>query len=222
MENRLASLEWSRENPVTTRRTRYNLDTTHTDEELLELFRSTHDNAWLEQLVYRYERDLYNYLRRFLGDSQYAEDVFQATFLQIYLKADQFDTHRKFRPWLYMVATNQAIDAQRRNKRHQHASLQKNISSTENFDGMSLLDIIPSEAPSPEENLEIQERAKQIHEFVDTLPPPLRDVVILIYYEGIKYREAAEILGLPVGTVKSRLHNAMKRIGQWLRHKKVV
>lgn len=209
-------------NPVTTRRSRYNLDTTHTDEELLELFRSTHDNAWLEQLVYRYERDLYNYLRRFLGDSQYAEDVFQATFLQIYLKADQFDTQRKFRPWLYMVATNQAIDAQRRNKRHQHASLQKNISATENFDGMSLLDIIPSEAPSPEENLEIQERAKQIHEFVDTLPPPLRDVVLLIYYEGIKYREAAEILGLPVGTVKSRLHNAMKRIGQWLRNKNLT
>ncbi|MDO4574013.1 MAG: RNA polymerase sigma factor [Planctomycetia bacterium] len=201
----------------TSRKIRYNLDTTHSDEELFELFRSTKNTAWLEQLVYRYEHDLYNYLRRFLGDSQYAEDVFQATFLQIFLKADQFDTSRKFRPWLYMVATNQAIDMQRRNKRFRHASLQKNVTPCDEFEGVSLLDMLPGEAPTPEERAMAQERANRMHEFIDTLPHSLRDVVMLIYYEGVKYREAAEVLGVPVGTVKSRLHNAMKRIGAWLR-----
>ena len=67
-----------------------------------------------------------------------------------------------------------------------------------------------------EEMAMAKERAEKVREFVDTLPPHLRDVVQLIYYDAIKYREAADILGLPVGTVKSRLHTAMKRMTAWL------
>ena len=76
-------------------------------------------------LVHRYERELYSYLRRYLGDAAMAEDAFQGTFLQIHLKCGQFEPGRKFRPWLYTIATNQAIDAQRRNKRHRMVSLDR-------------------------------------------------------------------------------------------------
>lgn len=207
---------------ATSRKIRYNLDTTHTDEELLELFRSTGDNAHLEQLVYRYEHDLYSYLRRFLGDSHMAEDAFQSTFLQIYLKSDQFDASRAFRPWLYMVATNQAIDMLRRNRRHRCTSLQKNIAASENAEGISLLEVLPGDEPSPEEKLIIEERSAKIQEYIDTLPETLREVILLIYYQGFKYRETAEILDLPVGTVKSRLHAAMKKIGNWIRNNDVL
>jgi len=189
-----------------------------TDEELMEFFVTTQDDSFLEQLIRRYEQDLYHYLRHFLGDAQLAEDVFQAAFLQIYLKSSQFELGRKFRPWLYMVATNQAIDLQRRNKRHQHASLEKNVQiSGEELDGISLLEILPGNVPSPEEQIQKEEHARQIRNCVDQLPESLRTVLILIYYEGIKYREVAEILNIPVGTVKSRLHTAIKKLALMLR-----
>ncbi|MBP3693907.1 MAG: RNA polymerase sigma factor [Thermoguttaceae bacterium] len=203
---------------MTSQRSRKNADPSMTDEELMEFFVTTQDDSFLEQLIRRYEQDLYHYLRHFLGDAQLAEDVFQAAFLQIYLKSSQFELGRKFRPWLYMVATNQAIDLQRRNKRHQHASLEKNVQiSGEELDGISLLEILPGNVPSPEEQIQKEEHARQIRNCVDQLPESLRTVLILIYYEGIKYREVAEILNIPVGTVKSRLHTAIKKLALMLR-----
>ncbi|MBE6425205.1 MAG: RNA polymerase sigma factor [Thermoguttaceae bacterium] len=203
---------------MTSQCSRKNVDPSMTDEELMELFVTTQDDFFLEQLIRRYEHDLYHYLRHFLGDAQLAEDVFQSTFFQIYLKSSQFELGRKFRPWLYMVATNQAIDLQRRNKRHQHASLEKNVQiSGEELEGISLLEILPSNVPSPEELIQKEESARQIREYIDRLPEQLRTVLILIYYEGIKYREVAEILAIPVGTVKSRLHTAIKKLALMLR-----
>lgn len=203
---------------MTSQRSRKNADPSMTDEELMEFFVTTQDDSFLEQLIRRYEQDLYHYLRHFLGDAQLAEDAFQTAFLQIYLKSSQFELGRKFRPWLYMVATNQAIDLQRRNKRHQHASLEKNVQiSGEELDGISLLEILPGNVPSPEEQIQKEEHAQQIRNCVDQLPESLRTVLILIYYEGIKYREVAEILNIPVGTVKSRLHTAIKKLALMLR-----
>src|SRR5437016_7971764 len=94
-----------------------------TDEELLLEYRLTASSAVFETLVKRYERELYNYLRRFLNNQVLAEDAFQATFMQVHLKCHLYDAERKVRPWLYTVATNQAIDIQRRNRRHRLVSL---------------------------------------------------------------------------------------------------
>ncbi len=94
-----------------------------TDEQLLLRYRQTGDRELFAQLVYRYERELYSYLRRYLGEAEMAEDAFQAAFLQVHLKCDQFQIGRRFRPWLYTIATNQAIDARRRNRRHRMLSL---------------------------------------------------------------------------------------------------
>src|SRR4030042_1636928 len=80
-----------------------------TDEDLLLTYRSTKDRGAFEELVGRYEAELYSYLRNFLSDAQMAEDAFQTTFLQIHLKCDQFEAGRRVRPWLYTVATNHAI-----------------------------------------------------------------------------------------------------------------
>ena len=81
-----------------------------TDEELLLEYRMTGRPAVFETLVKRYERELYNYLRRFLNNQALAEDAFQATFMQVHLKCSLYDADRKVRPWLYTVATNQAIE----------------------------------------------------------------------------------------------------------------
>ena len=97
-----------------------------TDEELLLEYRLSGSPASLRDIwSRRYERELYNYLRRFLGNEAMAEDAFQATFMQVHLKCHLFDGERKVRPWLYTVATNQAIDIQRRNRRHRLVSLDR-------------------------------------------------------------------------------------------------
>ncbi len=76
-----------------------------TDEDLLRDYKATRNRFAFEALVHRYERELYSYLSRYLSDATLAEDAFQATFLQVHLKLDQFDTERTFRPWLYTIAT---------------------------------------------------------------------------------------------------------------------
>lgn len=186
------------------------------DEELLLRYRDQQQRPAFDELVHRYERELYSYLRRYLGDPTLAEDAFQQTFLQVHLKCDQFDTSRRFRPWLYTVATNQAIDTQRRNKRHRMISLDRRTETAEDDLG-ALMQLLETSEPGPVTQLEGDERRAWVGEAVARLPESLRSAVMLIYYQGLKYREAAEVLKIPVGTVKSRLHSALLKLHQaWL------
>lgn len=189
-----------------------------TDEQLLLAYRENGDSVVFEQLVQRYERELYNYLRHYLGDAQMAEDVFQTTFLQVHLKCEKFEPGRKVRPWLYTVATNQAIDAQRRNRRHQMVSLDRRFGNGDQDDVAALVDLLDSGEENPIEQFESAERREEVHTVVDRLPETLKQVVILVYYQGLKYREAAEALDIPVGTVKSRLHSAIFKLNEALTH----
>ncbi len=189
-----------------------------TDEQLLLSYREDGDSMVFEQLVQRYERELYNYLRHYLGDAQMAEDVFQTTFLQVHLKCEKFEPGRKVRPWLYTVATNQAIDAQRRNRRHRMVSLDRRFGNGDQEDVAALVDLLDSGEANPTEQFESAERREMVHTVVDRLPDSLKQVVILVYYQGLKYREAAEVLGIPVGTVKSRLHSAIFKLNEALTH----
>jgi RNA polymerase sigma-70 factor (ECF subfamily) len=184
------------------------------DEELVSAYRDHADRLAFDQLVHRYERELYSYLRRYLGDASLAEDAFQATFLQVHLKCDQFDEGRKFRPWLYTIATNQAIDAQRRNKRHRSVSLDRNTRHHGNDDVGSLMSLLESREPNPEDQALAAQQTEWVRAAVDELPDTLREAVNLVYYQGLKYREAADVLSIPVGTVKSRLHAAILKLNQ--------
>jgi len=181
------------------------------DEQLLIRYRETGHQDHFTQLVRRYERELYNYLRRYLGSADAAEDVFQATFVQLHLKCDQFQEGRRLRPWLYAVATNQAIDFQRRNRRHRNLSLD-GIGSSNDEDDPKLVDLLSSDAPGPYQQVSCRERAAWVENALAELTETARNVVQLVYFQGLKYREAAEVLGVPVGTVKSRLHAAIARL----------
>jgi RNA polymerase sigma-70 factor (ECF subfamily) len=188
-----------------------------TDEQLLLEYRSEGHRAAFEELVRRYETELYNYLRHYLGDAQMAEDAFQATFLQVHLKCDQFEEGRRVRPWLYTVATNQAIDAQRRNRRHRMVSLDRRFSGKgQDEDSGTLGALLDNEDRSPIDHFESTEQSEFVRRAVDELPETLRRVVLLVYYQGLKYREAADVLDIPVGTVKSRLHAAISKLNDVL------
>ena len=186
------------------------------DEELLRRSRAEGDAAAFESLVHRYEVELFSYLRRYLGSAEMAEDVFQATFLQVHLKKEQFEEGRRFRPWLYTIATNQAIDAQRRNRRHRMVSLDNRTGGED--DVGSLVEMLSGAEQTADEQMESEEARAWVRSAVDELPDGLKQALLLVYHKGMKYREAADVLGIPVGTVKSRLHAAVLKLNEsWRR-----
>lgn len=181
------------------------------DEELLGRFRRGQREAF-GVLVRRYEGELYGYLRRYLGDAALAEDVFQNTFLQVYQKVSQYEDGRPAKPWLYTIATNQAIDALRRNARHHNVSLDQDQGEGSEADLPQLLHLLENRGPSPVDQVQGEERRQLVRAGVDRLPEFLRQVVVLAYYQGLKYSDIAQIMRIPVGTVKSRLHTALVRL----------
>ena len=182
-----------------------------TDEELLLGYRESGDRELYAQLVYRYERELFSYLRRYMGNAEMAEDVFQTAFLQVHLKCDLFEAGRRFRPWLYTIATNAAIDAKRRNKRHKTVSLDT-PREQDHEDVGRLVNLLESSDPNPSDSALSVERAELVRETLNRLPESMSTLIHLVYYQGLKYREAAEVLDIPVGTVKSRIHSAVAKL----------
>jgi len=188
-----------------------------TDEELLSRYRDEGRSEDFNALVHRYEHELYRYLARYLGDPNLADDVFQNTFLQVHLKRALYQDRRPVRPWLYAIATHQAVDALRKAGRHPTLSLDQRVESGEN-DPSSLVELLVSDVPGPLSELQGAERRDWIRESVAKLPEALRQTLILAYYQDLKYREIAEILKIPVGTVKSRLHAALAKLQEMARH----
>jgi len=165
------------------------------------------------ELVHRYERELYRYLVRYLGDPTLADDVFQNTFLQIHLKRGLYEDGRPFRPWLYAIGTHQAVDALRKAGRHPTVSLDQRVTPNQReSEAGSLLDLLVNEGNGPLAELQEQERQQWVRDSIERLPDSLRQTLILAYHQDLKYREIAEILKIPVGTVKSRLHAALSKL----------
>jgi RNA polymerase sigma-70 factor, ECF subfamily len=184
------------------------------DEALMSRYRDEGQTADFNELMRRYERELYRYLVRYLGDSAGAEDVFQNTFLQVHLKRGLYEDGRPFRPWLYAIATHQAVDTLRKSGRHPTVSLDQRSSSSEDAEPGALIDLLVNSSPGPLAELQERERQEWVRQSIERLPHTLREALVLAYYQDLKYREIAEILKIPVGTVKSRLHAALAKLGE--------
>jgi RNA polymerase sigma-70 factor (ECF subfamily) len=178
-----------------------------TDEELLAGYREG-DRGSFAALVERYQRELFHFLVRFLGDRAAAEDIFQETFLQVHQSADQFDLQRRFRPWLFTIAANKARDLMRSQARRPTNPLQANISGGDE-EGGQFIDLMESANPMPGEALEREELQKVVQSTVEGMPEHLREILLLSYFHQFPYKEISDILGIPLGTVKSRLHAAV-------------
>jgi len=192
------------------------------DEQLMSRYREEGRAPLFNELVHRYERELFRYLARYLGDPTAAEDVFQNTFLQVHLKRGLFENGRPFRPWLYAIATHQAVDALRKAGRHPTVSLDQRVNAarTEANAG-NLIDLLNSDQAGPLAELEESERQQWVRDSIARLPDALRQTLILAYHQDLKYREIAEILKIPVGTVKSRLHAALEKLQHMARSAKL-
>src|SRR5258706_3014946 len=151
-----------------------------TDEQLLESYRFG-DKTSFSQLVERYQRELFHFLVRFLGDRAAAEDVFQETFLQVHQSAEQFDLQRRFRPWLFTIAANKARDLMRSQARRPTNPLQASISPGDEESG-EFIDLMSSMGNLPGSALEKQEMAELVHGTVSTMPEHLREILLLSYF----------------------------------------
>jgi RNA polymerase sigma-70 factor (ECF subfamily) len=178
-----------------------------TDEQLLADYRAG-DRTSFSELVGRYQRELYHFLVRFLGNRAAAEDVFQETFLQVHQSAEQFDPQRRFRPWLFTIAANKARDLIRSQARRPTNPLQASISPGDDESG-EFIDLMQSVTAVPSEPMEREELQKQVQTTVTAMPEHLREILLLSYFHQFPYKQISEILDIPLGTVKSRLHAAV-------------
>lgn len=159
-------------------------------------------------LVERHSSELYQFVGRFVRNLAAVEDVVQETFVQVCQSAAGFDPARRFRPWLFTIAANKARDHLRGRGRKKEVPLSTASTSGESEE-VSYLDFLSDESPPPSDLLEVNERREIVRAVVARLPENLREVLILGYYHRFPYREIAEILSVPLGTVKSRLHAAV-------------
>ncbi len=183
-----------------------------TDAELLQHYAAGEEAAFRE-IVNRYKNSLYTFLKRFLNRHDLIEDVFQETFLQLFTSRDSFDTSRPLRPWLFTIAANKAKDALRKQRRTAAIPI-GTIMEPEDMSFDDVLNTLTFDSTMPYEELEKSEIASQVREVIATMPDNLREILILAYFNKFSYKQMAQILSIPMGTVKSRLHAAVGRFAK--------
>ncbi len=162
------------------------------------------DMEAVAQLVERYQHRLYRYLLRLVSRPSMAEDLFQQTWLRVMERIQYYDPRRSFEGWLFAVAHNLAIDHLRR---RQPESLDEPLPS-----GETQSDLTRSVNPGALELLLTKERADYVLDAIAELPVAFREVVTLRFEEEMKLEEIATVLAMPMGTVKTRLHRALKAL----------
>lgn len=163
------------------------------------------------ELVARHQRSLINFFYHLCWDRQASEDCAQEVFLRVYSHRESYEPSAKFTTFLFRIARNLWIDRVRSAAVHgKPLSLESSGAST--GEGRSLQERVASRVPSPVEILAREEQQNALRRAIDQLPEEQKAVVILSEIQGMKYQDIGEILGVPVGTVKSRMHTAMDKL----------
>jgi RNA polymerase sigma-70 factor (ECF subfamily) len=158
------------------------------------------DRGAFGELVRRHREGVVNVVYRMCGDASLAEDAAQEAFIRAWQHLPTYRPHAPFRNWVYRIASNGALDMLRREK------------ETVDIDALPL--VHPGEGP--EAAVDGSERAEQVRQAVLALPPASRLALVLREYAGLSYREIADTLGIPMGTVMSRLNYARNRLRESL------
>jgi RNA polymerase sigma-70 factor (ECF subfamily) len=158
------------------------------------------DRQAFGELVRRHREGVINVVYRMCGDVNVAEDAAQEAFIRAWQHLPGYRPRSPFRNWVYRIATNVALDVLRRER------------ETVDIDALSLA----TSDGGPEAAVEGAERGERVREAVLALPPASRAVLVLREYEGLSYREIADALGIPIGTVMSRLNYARNRLRESL------
>jgi RNA polymerase sigma-70 factor, ECF subfamily len=186
------------------------------DSELMERYRDGDEDA-LPILVQRFQRPLVNFFYRLTWDRFAAEDYAQEVFLRLIKARASYQRRAKFSTYLYRIAKNYWIDRYReRVSAPKVTSLNATIGSDEGR-GQSLGDLVEGRSPAPAEEFKRKEIRRRVKDAVAQLPEEQRLVFVLSENQGLKYADISEVMEIPVGTVKSRMHAAMRRLRELLK-----
>ena len=182
------------------------------DEDLIGKVLSRDAHAF-DALFARYRGPLRRHLERIVRDRAGAEDLLQEVFLRVWTRAEQWSGEGAVRAWLFRIGTNLALNHLRSARRRRHQPLEARPAGEEDEDFVPGW-MVDASALGPEETTELAERAELFRRLIGELSEEKREVMRLIHEEQMDLRQAAEQLGVPVGTVKSRLFYARKTLQQ--------
>lgn len=168
------------------------------------------DRLAFAELVEIYKDKINSLAYRMLGNAQDAEDITQETFMRIYANLHRYDEQYKISTWIYRIANNLCIDKIRKRRvRSNQFSLDAEITGT---DGLDLYNTMRDTDPLPEQQVIQYELQDRIREAMLSLTPKYRTIMILRYLEDLSLQEISEIVGLPVATVKTRVHRGREAL----------
>ena len=186
------------------------------DRELMEQIRERNAPAF-ESLFERYRHSLLKHILHIVREERAAEDLVQEVFLRVWTSAEQWDGRGELRSWLYRIATNLGLNHLRTVHRRRQQPLEVPDEPYDDEDDTFTQTppwLIDNASPDPQAMLEQAEQFEFLWEIVDGLPDGKREVLHLVYGAEMDIRQAAEELGVPIGTVKSRLHYTLKRLAR--------
>ncbi|MCM2254358.1 MAG: sigma-70 family RNA polymerase sigma factor [Vicinamibacteria bacterium] len=178
---------------------------TRADTLLIERCLARDDAAW-EEIVARYRRRVFHIAWKFTGRHAEAEDLTQEIFLKVFKSLDRFHRDADFGTWLSSVARNYCIDRYRAGKREREVVVEDLLA----------FDLAPAASGNPYRELESRDRTSFVRRGLDQLPDKLREAVVLRDLVGLSYQEMADKLGLPEGTVKSRINRGREELARLL------
>jgi RNA polymerase sigma-70 factor (ECF subfamily) len=175
-----------------------------TDNELIK-FLKCKDSRVHDELVYRYQRKLFVYLYRFIGNKEETEDLLQNVFLKVYKYCENFDTERKFSSWIYRIAHNEAVNYIKRKNIKRFISLEDFVSDKDRIE-------TKSDAKTPMEVWMSKELRNEMKEALKKIPDKYREVLEMRYFQEKSYEEISKILKKPVNTVGTLINRAKKKL----------
>ena len=182
------------------------------DESLMLRYQEGDARAF-EVLVTRHRRPIFNFVLRYVRDPVAAEDVTQDTFLRVVRSADHYVREAKFTTWLFTIARNLCVDASRRAKHRNMASLDAPIDDEGRG---SKLDLVASGGPAVDRQAIGTELKDRMQHAIAALPEEQREIFLLREVSDLQFNEIAEIIGVPENTVKSRMRYALEKLREAL------
>lgn len=180
------------------------------DEDLIERFQNG-DLYAFDLIVKRYKNQLLNFVYRFLGNAEEAEDLVQETFLRVYRNRKAYQKVAKFSTWIYTIAGNLAKTELRKRKRRKFFSISDLGYNEKDYD-------ISDEAFNPEKDVDGRMKEEIIYREIEDLSPKFREVILLRDVQQLSYEEISQIVKIPLGTVKSRVNRGRLKLQEKLRH----
>lgn len=162
------------------------------------------DRKAFDTLIRNYEKRVYNLAYRLSGHYDEANDISVDAFIRVFQALRLFRGDANFSTWLFRIVTNVYLDRRKRTRNKQHLSLEEYIELEEN----SVARQVEDPAPTPAMRAEASERKDLMQQAINSLPDYQRAMIVLYHTEGLSYDEIAEVMALPIGTVKSRLNRA--------------